>query len=116
MRAGRGDEDHPEIVLAGFVPEGEHAQQSAGSASQNAQPEQHFFGDAPLVRARGVFIETKEQEGEEAEGEEEIKHEIGLQAREVAAVMCRNIPHCSVRLSTFFGDLKKNNQNLLSML
>jgi len=82
VHASSGDEDYPEVILAGFVAEGQHAEQPAGGAAQDAEPEQDFFRDAPLVLTRGVFVEAKEQEGEEAEGEEEIKHEIGLQCKE----------------------------------
>ncbi len=69
MRAGRGDKDHPEIVLAGLCRKVSMPSNPPAAPPRMLSPS-NFFGDAPLVRARGVFIETKEQEGEEAEGEE----------------------------------------------
>jgi len=70
--------------------EAEHTRQTAGGAAENAKTQQHSFGDAPLVQAGGVFIVTEKQEGEEAEGEEEIEHGSGSGFR-AAAVMLRNI-------------------------
>ena len=78
MRAGGSDEDYPEIVFSGLVAEGQHAEQPTSRAAQHAQADQHFFGDAPLVQSRGVLVEPEEQKGEDAEGEEEIKHGRGF--------------------------------------
>lgn len=74
MHAGRGNQDDPKIVFSGLVVKGEHAEQTPGSSSQDAEPEQYFFGDAPLIPTCGVFVVPEEQEGKDAEGEEGVDH------------------------------------------
>ena len=81
MHAGRGNQDDPKIVFSGLVVKGEHAEQTAGGSSQDAEPEQYFFGDAPLMRAGGVFVVPEEQEGKDAESEEGVDHGKGSGGR-----------------------------------